>query len=63
MDIREEYNKETGKYYYKSSSVDFEWSDEYVEWLENKLEESNSIVPDKINMANDFFDKLPKQNK
>ena len=37
MDIRKKYNEETGKYYY-TESMDFEWSTEYVEWLEKKAE-------------------------
>jgi len=42
MSIREEYQKETGKYYY-TESMDFEWSDDYVEWLEARAEQALSL--------------------
>jgi len=38
MNIRDEYHNETGLYYYDTSKTGFEWSDEYIEWLENKVE-------------------------
>lgn len=36
MDIRKKYLQETGKLYYKEASLEFEWDDDYVEWLEKK---------------------------
>ena len=40
-DLREQFHDETGRYYYDSSKMDFFWSDEYVEWLEAKIGDSN----------------------
>lgn len=38
MNTQEEYHKETGLYHYDSGSMDFKWNDEYVEWLEKRVE-------------------------
>jgi len=38
MNTQEEYHKETGLYHYDSGSMDFKWNDEYVEWLEKRIE-------------------------
>ena len=37
MDIRKKYTEETGRLYYKESALEFEWDDDYVEWLEQRL--------------------------
>jgi hypothetical protein len=37
MNIQEEYQQETGLYHYDSGSMDFKWSDNYVEWLEKRV--------------------------
>jgi hypothetical protein len=37
MDIRKKYTEETGKLYYKEATLEFEWDDDYVEWLEQNL--------------------------
>lgn len=43
----EQYEIETGKYCYDGSKIDFEYSDDYVEWLEQKLTkqvENNEVL-------------------
>jgi hypothetical protein len=36
-DPKKSYHNETGLYHYDSGSMEFKWSDEYIEWLEKKL--------------------------
>jgi len=65
MDIRKKYTEETGRLYYKESALEFEWDDDYVEWLEQNLvklfaipDVSSSLPPDvaeKILKARDAF--------
>ena len=38
MNIQEQYQEETGLYHYDSGSMDFKWSDDYVDWLEKRIE-------------------------
>ena len=37
MDIRKKYTEETGRLCSKESALEFEWDDDYVEWLEQNL--------------------------
>lgn len=37
IDIRKKYTKETGRLYYKESPLEFEWDDDYIDWLEQNL--------------------------
>ena len=45
MDIRKKYTEETGKLYYKEATLEFEWDDDYVEWLEQRLVKLLTIPP------------------
>jgi hypothetical protein len=36
-ELTDVFHEETGLYYCDTSKMDFKWSDEYVEWLENEL--------------------------
>jgi|688.fasta_scaffold967087_2 hypothetical protein len=40
--LKNQFHEETGLYYYRTDIEDFKWNDDYVEWLENKLIQSQS---------------------
>ncbi len=41
-DLKNQFHEETGLHYYRTDIEDFTWNDNYVEWLENKLIQSQS---------------------
>tara|TARA_R110002020_G_C15946235_1_gene745155 strand:+ start:361 stop:600 length:240 start_codon:yes stop_codon:yes gene_type:complete len=49
----EQYEEETGKYHYNSSNIDFEYSCDYVDWLEQKYmnQAKNNEVLDLVSLC------------